>query len=488
MPPSAYNYTALMVFGLTMALCFYADRTQVLNKSHKHYLDSEYFGMVIVTILLGLFTIRKTSTESRGAETQPFLGRDQTNEWKGWMQFIILIYHYTGASKVTRIYEVIRLLVASYLFMTGYGHTVYFYKKKDFSLKRVAGVLIRLNLLSLALPYMMGTDYLFYYFAPLVSYWFIVVYLTMWVGHKYNVNTRFLVAKIGVSALLATGFTMKSGILECIFGLLKYVAKADWSVTEWRFRVFLDMWIVYFGMLAAIAFIKLSNPNSPIMRSPYWSMLKNTAFILSAMTLPGYLYYQSTFPNKFAYNESHPYMSFVPIIAFIILRNATPMLRNTYIGAYSWLGKCSLETFTLQFHIWMATDTKGLLDYGVFGADSRWLNFIISTIVFVYASNGVANATGELTSWITGIHRGARGEAMKSSGQKAPKLPQMPVLPTSAKDAVEMQPLHGNADREANESMAKSELVVGKENLRLSFKLGVWLMLMWFMNLVPSIT
>ncbi|CAN8023544.1 unnamed protein product, partial [Ixodes persulcatus] len=99
-------------------------------KENKYYTHLNFFLPVAYVFALGLFFTEETQ------HTQ-VLHRDQTNEWKGWMQLIILIYHTTGASQVLPIYMHVRVLVTSYLFLTGYGHFTYFWHNGDFGLYRL---------------------------------------------------------------------------------------------------------------------------------------------------------------------------------------------------------------------------------------------------------------------------------------------------------------------------------------------------------------
>ena len=331
----------------------------------------------------------------------------------------ILIYHYLGASKISGIYNPIRVLVASYLFMTGYGHTTFYLKKADFGYLRVFQVrlisgielcayfyllqiLVRLNLLTLTLAYTMNTDYLSYYFAPLVSMWFLVIYLTLWVGSQLNDNTPILVAKIFLSMGTFAAFMNQTWLLEGLFKTLERVFFIRWSAREWTFRVSLDQYIVYCGMFAALTTIKIRDNH--FTEHPIWPIFMRASAGLSAIVLVWFMSFELLQESKFTYNAWHPYISSLPILAFVILRNATPLLRSCSSRIFAFIGKCSLETFIIQYHLWLAADTKGLLLL-IPGTKWRAINFVLSTTVFIYISHHVAWATGELTGWICGSEK-----------------------------------------------------------------------------------
>lgn len=167
-------------------ICVLSDRTSLFVKAEKVY-KSTYFTLpCALALTVGIATLRlvdELEERHNGKKViwraHSILPRRQTEEWKGWMQIVILVYHYVGASKIVWAYQIARILVGSYVFMTGYGHTLYFLQTRDFSLKRASSVLVRLNLLACLLMYPMGTQWTFYYFPPMVSVYFLIVFTCM---------------------------------------------------------------------------------------------------------------------------------------------------------------------------------------------------------------------------------------------------------------------------------------------------------------------
>lgn len=412
------------ILAMAILYCFVADRTLIFDRFQKVPNQQTFLQLAALILLGGLFTVRRSDKRSanipakptRTTSDQTFLSRDQTDEWKGWMQFVILIYHYTGMSSVLWVYQIVRLMVASYLFMTGFGHTVYFLKTNNFSLKRVATVLIHLNLLSCLLAYLMRTDYNFYYFPALSSFWFLVVYLTIRIRHQPNVVPRMLVLKICVSAILVRILILTPGVMELVFQLLQKTCNIEVNVHEFRFRLSLDGYIVYAGMFAASLYLQL-NGGLPCSTTCLATQIKRIPTVVHVLTvlasmaaLPAYLVIIRRCPDKYDYNWWHPMISPLPILAIVVLRNATQTLRDYHSRLFAWLGRFSLETFILQYHIWLAADTKALLSLGLWSRDrvgtelsdriGLCCEFILVTALFLWTSWAVSHATNVLTLFI----------------------------------------------------------------------------------------
>jgi N-acetylneuraminate 9-O-acetyltransferase len=426
---------SIAVFLLALFFCFAADRSSLCEKVNKPINLPAFVVFSAVALIVGFLTTSLESGEVLPSEKHAimpppqisYLSRRQSDEWKGWMQLLILLYHYFGMSRILWVYQVARLLVASYLFMTAFGHTTYFLRTQDFSAHRVVAVLLRLNLLSCTLGYIMSTRYDFYYFSALCSFWFIVVYTTLSLGFDEDIGLRGVFARCFASIVCVNGFIFLPGLLEGLSRTLNIVVKTDFHASEFRFRAGLDMYTVYVGILVGWLYHK--QYDAPI-RSWLESRLRQTgrlhwardneALLYSilkgacAAILISYLVLVGFFSTKQQYNQWHPWISPFFVLAYVALRNSTRRLRDAHSPLFAWLGRFSLETYILQCHIWLAGDTKGLLRLGLLHDTvlGDLFEAIIITALFLWTSWHVSRATGTITAAALGSKSAASSQAI----------------------------------------------------------------------------
>uniref|UniRef100_A0A667YDD8 N-acetylneuraminate (7)9-O-acetyltransferase n=1 Tax=Myripristis murdjan TaxID=586833 RepID=A0A667YDD8_9TELE len=392
-------FQALCRMGIIMAYFYLCDRADVFMKEQKFYTHSTFFIPLIYIFVLGVFY-------SENSKETKVLNREQTDEWKGWMQLVILIYHISGASAFIPVYMHVRVLVAAYLFQTGYGHFSFFWLKGDFGLYRVCQVLFRLNFLVLVLCVVMDRPYQFYYFVPLVTFWFVVIYATlaMWpqiLQKKANNSGMWhlgVLAKLLGLLLFICSFAYSEGFFESVFSVwpISKLFELNGSVHEWWFRWKLDRFAVIHGML--FAFIYLVLQKCQVLsegkgEALFSSKISNLLLFLSAVSFVTYSVWASSCKNKTECNEMHPYISVFQILAFILIRNIPGYARSLYSSFFAWFGKISLELFICQYHIWLAADTKGIL---VLIPGNPSLNIMVSTFIFVSVAHEISLITNDL--------------------------------------------------------------------------------------------
>ncbi|KAF3707561.1 N-acetylneuraminate 9-O-acetyltransferase [Channa argus] len=392
-------FQALCRMGMIMGYFYLCDRADVFMKEQKFYTHSTFFIPLTYIFVLGVF-YNENSKETK------LLNREQTDEWKGWMQLVILIYHISGASAFLPVYMHVRVLVAAYLFQTGYGHFSFFWLKGDFGLYRVCHVLFRLNFLVLVLCVVMDRPYQFYYFVPLVTFWFVIIYtsLAMWpqiLQKKANSSAIWhlvvLVKLLGL-LLFICFFAFSQGFFESIFSVwpISKLFELNGSIHEWWFRWKLDRFAVIHGMLFAFIYLVLQKCqvlSEAKGEALFSAKISSLLLFLSVVFFITYSIWASSCKTKTECNEMHPYISVVQILAFILIRNVPGYARSMYSSFFAWFGKISLELFICQYHIWLAADTKGIL---VLIPGNPSLNIMISTFIFVCVAHEISLITNDL--------------------------------------------------------------------------------------------
>ena len=99
------------------------------------------------------------------------------------MQVTFLLYHYFEA---TEAYNAIRVFIAGYVWMTGYGNFHYYYRTKDFCIGRFAQMMWRLNFLVAVVCIVMRNDYMLYYICPMHTLFTVLVYAPLAIYPELN--------------------------------------------------------------------------------------------------------------------------------------------------------------------------------------------------------------------------------------------------------------------------------------------------------------
>lgn len=499
-PNSRKITRAACVFTAVIVLHYAADRTHIFEQVERLNLHVPNLKCMLVFIMFtGLLSIRRSARKpgpDREKANLPFLPRDQSEEMKGWMQLLIIIYHYNMAWTADWFWEIIRLAVAAYLFLTGFGHTVYFLQKQDYSARRVIAVLLRTNLLPSSLAYIMRTRWQLYYYMPLSTWWFLVVYATLAIGSDLNKHKSFLIGKVVVSAALVHAFIGTRDLPETVVRFFTITCKMSFNAGEFfHHRVKIDQYIVYVGMVVAIFYLwardALSGQSTIRFQKTFrrcfgWLNILTVAFSLFAL-VGFWIYLNKRVHSQSEFTALQPYASCIPILAFLVLRNAHPVLRNFHSAAFAWLGRYSGEMYVMQDHLWLAGDQEAVLRTGLFHGDEtvandRWRDLALLTPLYLIACASIGEATATLTTWFV-----SNAEHSAQTKRSAP---------VSTQNDVEMRLLvdHPSEDEESGMEKANPrdslwETVASwtwPDNVHYRF----WMVLatMWLLNLVRLTT
>jgi len=166
------------------------------------------------------------------------------------------------------------------------------------------------------------------------------------------------------------------------------------TLYEWYFRTSLDHYCVLWGMLSASLLPYISRNLAWVEELPTAKQWLYKAAFGTPLLVSGIWYMLAVFPCSIQeYNLWHPYVSIIPIFSFIFLRNLVPQLRGYYLGLMQKLGSITLETYVLQFHIWLTTYGKGVLTVL---PGHHPFNMLIAGVLLILVSQLAHHATAKL--------------------------------------------------------------------------------------------
>lgn len=387
----------IVEFGTILVWFYLCDRTDLFWQSEKFYSRDLFMFLFLCLTLVAI------GCSLQPVRTPLLLNRPQTEEWKGWMQVLFLLYHYFEAREL---YNGIRIFIAGYVWMTGFGNFSYYYRTGDFSIGRFCQMMWRLNFLVIFCCVVLQNSYMLYYICPMHTIFTVFVYACLGIAPQLNKRPAWMWAKIALCVLCVFVLWDLKPVFYAVWGPLDWLVgytdprkgKQD-RLHEWYFRSGLDRYVWIWGMVCAYLHPAASKALAAIEEMPRARGLAVRCGVLAAVGAAFALYYNTIYSlPKLEYNKVHPYTSWIPLTLWCVVRNLTPKLRTYSARLYGWLGCITLETYLCQFHIWLHSDLPDGQPKYLLSLLPGYplLNFALVTGLYVFVSNRLFHLTNEL--------------------------------------------------------------------------------------------
>lgn len=148
---------------------------------------------------------------------------------------LFLLYHYF---QTHQLYNAIRVFIAAYVWMTGFGNFAYYYKTNDFHLPRYArlhrdatprvhtphhtrfcGMMWRLNFLVTVTCLVLRNSYMLYYICPMHTLFTLMVYAALAIAKDHNKKDWVIWTKcviVYVWGVWVGGWVLQQGIMAAV--------------------------------------------------------------------------------------------------------------------------------------------------------------------------------------------------------------------------------------------------------------------------------
>ena len=166
--------------------------------------------------------------------------------------------------------------------------------------------------------------------------------------------------KLGYGYWKANGLAIAIALLVHVcFYETKLVDSLLFFSKEYHFRFQADKYSAWVGILSAMFWKKFTDymqwayAEMPHKYLVSWLQRAAGIFFLW-MWYYGFGY----MTDKFLYNPLHPYIFWMPIAGWLMIRNSSKYLCELHSTALEFMGKITLETYVLQFHVFMSQNVQ----------------------------------------------------------------------------------------------------------------------------------